>query len=133
MPERLIGVFEADAAVHGRQRGLRGQRHRFVGPDMLSPNRDEPHVAAVRTDGVHVVVQPGTDQPGDLLGGQLDVWMVKNRRDRDDHVGVARLGPAVHRRAARRRCAADPRVVRGLGEIENRDAAHADAAADSTC
>jgi hypothetical protein len=53
--ERLIGLLEADAAVHGRERRLRGQRHGFVRPYVLTTGGDQPDISAHRADGVDVV------------------------------------------------------------------------------
>jgi hypothetical protein len=71
--------------------------------------------------------QPGADQPRDLLGGQLDVWMVENRGDCDDHVGIPRLGrlyTGVHLDGT-------AQLIRQWpgrrAQVQDRDAAHADA------
>ena len=62
MAEHLVGMLQADTAVHGPQRRLRRQRDGFVRPDVLTPRRDKPDITTVRTDGVRIVEQPRTEQ-----------------------------------------------------------------------
>ncbi len=126
MAECLVGMLEADAAVHGRQRRLRGQRDGFVGPDVFTACRDEPDIATGRADGVRIVEQSGTEQLGDLGGGQFGVGVVQDGRDRDEHVGVVRVG--VLRAAVR-----FDRVAQlagegscGSGEVEHGEPPHAE-------
>ena len=80
----MLRCMAASAACAGNATGSSA-------PDVLATHGDEPHVAAVRADGVGVVEQSATDQPGDLLGGHLGVGVVEDGCDRDEHVGVTRL------------------------------------------
>jgi hypothetical protein len=49
--EAVVGELQCQAAVHGAQRGVRGQRRRVTGANVFPVDGDQPHVAVGPVQG----------------------------------------------------------------------------------
>ena len=122
MAEGLVGMFEADAAVHRGQCGLRRQRHRFVGADLFTADGDQPHVAAVRRPTRRRSRAARRRPGGRSAPGHPRIEMVEHRGD-DEQRDRRRAGSTVAAASCRAgRPQLRPRVALPGAQVEHRDA-----------